>query len=212
MSIRELPTIIHEKETMNKILDSATKLFALKGFADVFMEDIADDVGIKASSIYNHYKGKNALLEDVFYRFEKGYRNYFDSLNDMNKNANTLDELMDNLFNSEFTEMLDPIGCFGMSVVIKEQHNNETARKLVFELFHKHSVESMKASFDNLIQRGVIPPSDTRTIAMFFMHNVIIMNDARIHEYMGTPVPLDCMTACKDMKRFITVALKKGIK
>lgn len=211
MLIRELPTIIHEKETQNKILDSATKLFALKGVVNVFMGDIADDVGIKASSIYHHYKGKDVLLKDVLYRFERGYKNYFDSLNDINKNIKTLDELMDNLFNSEFLEMRDPMGCFGMSVVIREQHNNEYARKIVFDLFHGHSIKSMKASFDSLIQKGIIPPSDTQTIATFFMHNVIVTNDLRIHEYKGLSAPIDSTTVYNDMKRFIATALKKGI-
>ncbi|MCL1866326.1 MAG: TetR/AcrR family transcriptional regulator [Oscillospiraceae bacterium] len=211
MSVREIPTIIHDKETQNRILDSATRLFAVRGFTTVSMNDIADDVGIKAASIYHHYKSKEAILKDVLYRFEKGYRNYFDSLNYMNKDVNALDDLMDNLFNKEFVEMLDPIGCFGMSLVLNEQHRNESARELSFELFHKYSVKTMKSSFDSLVQKGVIPPSDTGIIAAFFMHSVFAMNEIHIHEYVGTAIPLDCKAVYADLKCFITAALTKGV-
>ncbi|MCL1859282.1 MAG: TetR/AcrR family transcriptional regulator [Oscillospiraceae bacterium] len=207
MADREIPGSGYDNETKNKILDVATELFALKGFGSVSMRDIAKEVGIKMSSIYYYYEGKEALLEDVLARFEKGYRHYFDWLTAMNKKADSLETLMDNMFNKEFIEMRDPMGCLGMSLAIKEQHNNKSARRCVFKLFYEFSVKRMQADFDRLIKKGIIPPSDTKTIARLFMFCVIASNDIRLHEYAGTESPMDTAEIYKGLKNMITNSL-----
>lgn len=210
MPRREIPRFNYDNETKNNILDASTKLFALKGYGCVSMRDIAKAVGIKTSSIYYYYESKDALIEDVFSRFEKGYKHYFDWLSDVNSRADTLEEIMENMFNKEFVEMHDPIGCLGMSLVIKEQHNSESARRRVFDLFHKYSIISLKADFDKLIEKGLIPPSDTKTISMIFMFFVMVCNDIRIHEYAGKEQPFDCSEMYNGLKTFITSVLIQG--
>ncbi len=53
--------------TRDKILDEALTLFAENGYDGTSVEEIAEKVGIKAPSLYNHFKGKedilNALIE-----------------------------------------------------------------------------------------------------------------------------------------------------
>jgi len=49
-------------DTRGDILKRSRALFAQRGFEAVSMRDIADDVGIRPSSIYNHFPGKHALL------------------------------------------------------------------------------------------------------------------------------------------------------
>ena len=51
--------------TKEKILDEALTLFSEKGYANVFVGDIADRVGIKAPSLYKHYKSKKAIFEAI---------------------------------------------------------------------------------------------------------------------------------------------------
>ena len=61
--------------TKKKILDEALTLFAEKGYANVFVAEIADAVGIKAPSLYKHYKSKqdifNAILEEMKRNYEQ---------------------------------------------------------------------------------------------------------------------------------------------
>ena len=49
-------------DTKQRILDEALTLFSEKGYANVFVADIAEKVGIKAPSLYKHYKNKQAIL------------------------------------------------------------------------------------------------------------------------------------------------------
>ena len=48
-------------ETKARILWEALELFSSKGYKGVSVRDIAGAVGIRESSLYNHFKGKNFL-------------------------------------------------------------------------------------------------------------------------------------------------------
>lgn len=54
---------MEEKNTREIILQEALNLFSSKGYAAVSMRDIATAVGIRASSIYHHFSGKQELFE-----------------------------------------------------------------------------------------------------------------------------------------------------
>ena len=61
--------------TKSRILDAALTLFAEKGYHTVSVAEIADAVGIKAPSLYKHYKSKrdifNSILTEMQLRYEK---------------------------------------------------------------------------------------------------------------------------------------------
>ena len=52
-------------DTKQRILDEALTLFSEKGYANVFVGDIAERVGIKAPSLYKHYKSKRAIFDAI---------------------------------------------------------------------------------------------------------------------------------------------------
>ena len=52
-------------DTKQRILDEALTLFSEKGYANVFVADIAARVGIKAPSLYKHYKNKQAIFDAI---------------------------------------------------------------------------------------------------------------------------------------------------
>lgn len=58
-------------KTHDKILIESLKLFAIKGYSDVFLNDIAEKVGIKAPSIYKHFKNKKDIFESCIEKFEE---------------------------------------------------------------------------------------------------------------------------------------------
>ena len=52
-------------DTKQRILDEALTLFSEKGYANVFVADIAEKVGIKAPSLYKHYRNKQAIFDAI---------------------------------------------------------------------------------------------------------------------------------------------------
>lgn len=54
---------MEEKNTREIIMQEALGLFSTKGYAAVSMRDISAAVGIRASSIYHHFSGKQELFD-----------------------------------------------------------------------------------------------------------------------------------------------------
>lgn len=53
--------------TKERILLEALRLFSKKGYDAVSVEQIADAVGIKAPSLYKHYKSKQDILDRIIH-------------------------------------------------------------------------------------------------------------------------------------------------
>jgi len=56
------------KPTAERILDAAEDLFAEKGYSATSLGDVADRVGIRSPSLYNHFRNKEALYSAVLDR------------------------------------------------------------------------------------------------------------------------------------------------
>lgn len=54
--------------TAQRILDAAEDLFAEKGYSATSLGDVADRVGIRSPSLYNHFRNKEALYQAVLDR------------------------------------------------------------------------------------------------------------------------------------------------
>ena len=51
--------------TKEKIVETALELFSQRGYGGVSIRDIAREVGIRESSIYNHFPGKQAIFDAI---------------------------------------------------------------------------------------------------------------------------------------------------
>ena len=59
-------------EKRNLILEAAIKIFAAKGFSQTTVSDIAEAAGIGKGTVYEYFKSKDEILEEVFlYYMEK---------------------------------------------------------------------------------------------------------------------------------------------
>ena len=61
-------------QTKDKIFDTALDLFSKKGYDSVPVRTIASEVGIKESSIYNHYSSKKDILMSILNYFEEYFK------------------------------------------------------------------------------------------------------------------------------------------
>lgn len=62
-----------QEDTKEKIIDKALELFSIKGYEAVSVNEIAKAVGIRASSLYNHYPSKQAIFDAIVESIAKQY-------------------------------------------------------------------------------------------------------------------------------------------
>lgn len=58
-----------ENENRIKVLETAIDQFSQRGFSGVSIRDITKEVGIKESSLYNHFRSKEELQGTIFHNF-----------------------------------------------------------------------------------------------------------------------------------------------
>lgn len=106
-----------EDTTKKQILESAYHLFTEKGYRGSSLRDIADEAGIKAASIYNHFGSKEEIFEAVF--IEK--HPLFDILSILDSvEGETAEELLTNAINrlnEELQSKQDLLNLFFVEVV-----------------------------------------------------------------------------------------------
>ncbi|RMB62890.1 TetR/AcrR family transcriptional regulator [Dokdonia sinensis] len=61
------------KDRKAEILQTAALLFKQKGYSAVTMRDLADAVGIKAASLYNHINSKQQILSEIIFAIAEDF-------------------------------------------------------------------------------------------------------------------------------------------
>lgn len=121
--------------TKQKILKEALSLFSEKGYNAVYVRDIAHAVGIKAPSLYKHYKSKqdifNAILEEIKNNYEKQTFNLIISGSDATKDASVFASISEDTLVQTGIELFrfflhdDYASKFRKMLTIEQFHNTE---------------------------------------------------------------------------------------
>lgn len=62
---------MRQEDTKGRILSAALELFSKRGYEAVTVEQIAQTVGIKAPSLYKHFKSKRDIFDSIVCRMEQ---------------------------------------------------------------------------------------------------------------------------------------------
>jgi AcrR family transcriptional regulator len=197
-----LPLFEDSSKTKDLIVLESTVLFAKKGFDAVSIRDIAAVIGIKPSSLYNHFDSKEALFDAVIKHAEDLYLLYFQHLDNMMSQANSFSEILDIVF-LEPIKMSNTFTCFAFSLVQTEQFRYNRASMIFTNTFLDYSINFFKTRFEDCIAKGMCQPFDTKTIAMVIMHSVLVGINLRVHEYLDQHPPYSFAEMFNDLKRFI---------
>ena len=75
------------KNTKEIIFETAVELFSERGYQGTSMRDLAAAIGIKGSSLYNHFPGKNAILDMILDYYVEGFKSAVPSKDEMEATA-----------------------------------------------------------------------------------------------------------------------------
>lgn len=175
----------HAKEVNNnkhKIFDIAVKLFAQYGYCNVSVRDISSEVGIKASSIYNHYENKEAILEAIFDYYVKKLEDVI--YPDFNEAAlNDPEEFLKKSLNVSMILFRVPLMNDIIKIITKEQLNNKRIRDFLLSEMIEKPHEKFKDIFAMMIKNGQIKAFDPVILAkeyqafsvyQYFVNSILI--------------------------------------
>ena len=138
--------------TKEKIFDVSLDLFSKKGYDSVSLREIAEEVGIRKSSIYSHYSSKEAILMDIF-NYLRNLFEYDELLNNEDLNL-----AADNEFLMENPELFYHRGSEAIKAMFSEERNLKIW-KLIFIQMNHNLVKPLifwKGFFSILKENGII--------------------------------------------------------
>lgn len=173
-----------QEDTKRKILEKALELFSNDGYDSVSMGEIANAVGIKAPSLYNHYSGKRAIFDAIVEETAAQYEEYTDKIDVHIQNSNRDLEVFTKITEDGLVEKVhqifnyslhnESIGRFRRMMTIEQFRSPELA-----ELYTRRYVDRLLAYhagiFRNLIAAGVIHDGDPDTLALMYVSPIITL-------------------------------------
>ena len=173
-----------QEDTKQKILDKALALFSSQGYDAVSVGEIAQAVGIKAPSLYNHFPSKQAIFDALVESVAAQYTRDTDQISIHVQNAPqdipvftaiTEDALFDKVRQIfEYSLHNETIRRFRRMMTIEQFRSPELAalysRRYVGRVLDYHA-----GIFRALIAAGEICPEDPDTLAMLYVAPVLTL-------------------------------------
>jgi len=202
-----LPLMEGGSPTKERILMTATVLFARKGFAAVSMRDIATANDIKPSSLYNHFESKEALWAAALEHLKKLWLLYLDHLTQLLAQAKTFEEVLAYIY-YDLKRLVNIFTCYGFSLIMLEQVHDPLAAE-TFNFFMSHGLKVIQGGFDDSVARGLAPAFDTYSAALLMLHNALLVITTEVQAYEGRRTLYRPQEVFADMERFFLKQLSR---
>ncbi|MCL2129135.1 MAG: TetR/AcrR family transcriptional regulator [Treponema sp.] len=176
------PQVVRLPDTKTHIFNTALRLFATSGVENVSMRDIADAVGIKAASIYNHYINKDQIVEACYDFFLGNY-----DINRLNKDQyipvlqNGTKEEVVMVTNNQFPKEIEENMVFAMLVLFSRIYTDLKA----IDRYTRQIDDSMRflnEFFETGIELGRFEQFNVRGASMLFLSaRLFVAQSVTIH-------------------------------
>lgn len=175
--------------TKELILIKALDLFSSYGYDPVSVRDIASAVGIKESSLYNHFKNKQDIFDSILAEYsERGgqmFRKVEITGEDMQFKVDTRAiDMYKGMSNEHFVDISSKVFDFyftdDISVKIRrmltiEQYRNPELRKLYRKVSFDDALDFQAGLFAALMEAGAFRKSDPYMMAMAFFAPIFLI-------------------------------------
>jgi len=158
--------------TKDRILGASIRLFGKIGYERVSIRQIASAVGIKESSIYNHYASKDDILYSIMDVFRQLQRSYWPSMEEFRRDMLLcpVEEMLGRFFypykKEEYGYML-----YMHRILFMEQYRNERLSDIFTDYLMGQQFRLVKNAFDSMVDAGLLLPFDTDSITRVWFCN-----------------------------------------
>ena len=151
--------------TKDKILDAALTLFAENGYNGTSVEQIAKAVGIKAPSLYKHYKSKEDILNSLIDSAEVRYEEMFGSERNIGKIPESREEFIEMTMGRISFTMRDPIIRKTRMFLVQEQFRNQRTS----EVTTRHQLDGIQRMYAKILKgmmdKGLVKQDDPELLS-----------------------------------------------
>ena len=134
--------------TKERILQEALTLFAENGYDGTSVEQIAEKVGIKAPSLYKHFKGKEDILNALIDSAEEYYEESFGSEQHIGEISGNRDDFVRATMSRIAFTMHDPMIRKIRKFLVQEQFRNER----LAEITTRHQLVGIQKMYEKIIE------------------------------------------------------------
>ena len=147
--------------TKERIKNTAIILFSDKGYSKVSMRDIAKKVGIKAASLYGHFRSKEEILHSLYDYFFENQDKARPDMDELLKLAATLPPFevlgkVDFRYSREIQENMDRIAIIGFMEWKTDKRSEEFVKKALLDL----TDDLVRPLLERMVELGKIQPLD----------------------------------------------------
>jgi AcrR family transcriptional regulator len=178
-------TVVPSKPTKEKIFNVSLELFSEKGFDAVSVREIAREVGIRESSIYNHYKNKEAILNSIMDYFKKELsrsglpEDDFEYLIEQGPEV-FFEEGAKIYINHINTPQMEKI----WRLISIETYHNEKIREFFKKELLAEPIKVWENTFQMMIEKEMIKPLNPKTLAYeYFSFTIFLFFEYFVLEY-----------------------------
>jgi AcrR family transcriptional regulator len=167
---------VKKRSTKDKIFDVSLDLFSKKGFDAVSMREIGREVGIRESSIYNHYQNKEAILNAIIDFF-------ISELESSSLTEEQIDELISmgsevffEIGAKQFIErMSTPKTEKIWRIISIEVYHNEKIRKLFVDELLEAPIKGWESIFTKMMEKNLIKEYNPTVLAREYFSFAIFL-------------------------------------
>lgn len=156
-------------DTKQRILEVSLELFSQKGFSAVSIRDICGKVQIKESTVYYHFKNKQAIFDELLLQFEKKATNMMAQLErelaiksfsvEGEFYKNVCDIFFDCYFMDDFCNKV-------MRLLLIEQFRNSEIQKIYDRWMFVEPLAFQSKVFSALMELSIISAADCEYLAV----------------------------------------------
>lgn len=171
-------------DTKKKILDVALTLFSEKGYGNVYVGQIAEGVGIKAPSLYKHYKSKRDIFEAILEEMRNRYDKEAAHLNITGNDFLIDSKLYNNISEDELVKMgiglfsfflHDEYECKFRKMLTIEQFSNKELAELFSHQYFNEPLKYQTGLLQLLIMQGYMKNEDANVMALQFFAPIYLL-------------------------------------
>lgn len=169
-----------------KIFNVSIDLFSRHGYDGVSIRQIASEVGIKESSIYNHYKSKESILNSILEFYIEEMKSNEISPTQANENLNvSLDYFYMAGLKLYISKLTKPNMMKITRIILVEAYHNEKIRQFIKKEMIDGPINGWILLFNLMKENKLInKDADSRQLAeSFYYYGLYLLNEHFIINY-----------------------------